>query len=129
MIALTLSMLGGILALVSSVVAASTVYLVLVSISGLAVVIVWMAIAYSEINFRKAWLKAGHTTDELTFKTPWYPLIPWAAFILSLLSCVLIVFDPTQRPALFYMIPFLILCYVVYYVKIKVHPTKNRSDK
>ncbi|WP_156319432.1 amino acid permease [Lentilactobacillus parafarraginis] len=129
MIALSLSMLGGILALVSSVVAASTVYLVLVSISGLAVVIVWMAIAYSEINFRKAWLKAGHTTDELTFKTPWYPLIPWAAFILSLLSCVLIVFDPTQRPALFYMIPFLILCYVVYYVKIKVHPTKNRSDK
>lgn len=129
MIALSLSMLGGILALVSSVVAASTVYLVLVSISGLAVVIVWMAIAYSEINFRKAWLKASHTTEELTFKTPWYPLIPWAAFILSLLSCVLIVFDPTQRPALFYMIPFLILCYVVYYVKIKVHPTKNRSDK
>ncbi len=101
MIALVLSMIGGVLTLISSVVAASTVYLVLVSISGLAVVIVWMAIAYSEINFRKQWLKDGHTVDELKFKTPWYPLIPWAAFILSFLSCVLIVFDPTQRPALF----------------------------
>ena len=115
MIALVLSMLGGILALISSVVAASTVYLVLVSISGLAVVIVWMAIAYSQINFRKQWLKSGHSVSELKFKTPWYPVVPWAAFILSFLSCVLIVFDPTQRPALFYMIPFIAACYAVYY--------------
>ncbi len=115
MIALVLSMLGGVLALISSVVAASTVYLVLVSISGLAVVIVWMAIAYSQINFRKQWLKSGHSVSELKFKTPWYPVIPWAAFILSFLSCVLIVFDPTQRPALFYMIPFIAACYAVYY--------------
>lgn len=117
MLALCLSMLGGILALVSSVVAASTVYLVLVSISGLAVVIVWMAIALSEINFRKQFLKDGHKLSELKFKTPWYPVVPWAAFIMSLLSCVLIVFDPNQRSALFYMIPFLILCYGVYYGK------------
>lgn len=115
MIALVLSMLGGILALISSFVAASTVYLVLVSISGLAVVIVWMAIAYSQINFRKQWLKSGHSVSELKFKTPWYPVVPWAAFILSFLSCVLIVFDPTQRPALFYMIPFIAACYAVYY--------------
>lgn len=40
MTALRLSMIGGLLALLSSVVAASTVYLVLVSVSGLAVVIV-----------------------------------------------------------------------------------------
>ena len=117
MIALCLSMIGGILALISSVVAASTVYLVLVSISGLAVVIVWMAIVLSEINFRKQFLKSGHSLNELKFKTPWYPVVPWAAFIMSLLSCVLIIFDPNQRSALFYMIPFLILCYAVYYGK------------
>ena len=117
MIALSLSKLGGIFALVSSVVAASTVYLVLVSISGLAVVIVWMAIAYSEINFRKSFLKHGHDLSELKFKTPWYPIVPWAALILSFLSCALIVFDPNQRSALFYMIPFLILCYGFYYGK------------
>ncbi|MFD1125199.1 amino acid permease [Lentilactobacillus raoultii] len=125
MIALVLSMLGGILALISSVIAASTVYLVLVSISGLAVVLVWMAIAYSEIKFRKRWLKAGHRKADLKFKTPWYPLVPWAAFVLSLLSCLLIVFDPTQRPALFYMIPFLIGCYLVYYVKTSLKKFKH----
>lgn len=125
MLALVLSMAGGILALISSVVAASTVYLVLVSISGLAVVIVWMAIALSEINFRKTWLAAGHSVDELKFKTPWYPVLPWTAFILCLLSCVLIVFDPTQRPALFYMIPFVGLCYIVYYGKAKLSERKK----
>lgn len=119
LIALSLSMVGGILALLSSVVAASTVYLVLVSISGLAVVVVWMAIAYSQIRFRQDWLATGHTVDELTFKTPWYPVVPWAAFILSFLSCVLIIFDPTQRMALFYMVPFIGFCYLAYYVKAK----------
>lgn len=127
MIALVLSMMGGILALISSVVAASTVYLVLVSISGLAVVLVWMAIAYSQINFRKQWLKNGHLASELKFRTPWYPFIPWAAFILSFLSCVLIIFDPTQRPALFYMIPFLAGCYLLYYGKTKLKQKRRRD--
>jgi S-methylmethionine transporter len=117
LLALVASMLGGVLALLSSVVAASTVYLVLVSISGLAVVLVWMAIALSEINFRKSWVRSGRPLSELKFKTPWYPVVPWVAFIASLLSCVLIVFDPTQRTALLYMIPFVLCCYGVYCAK------------
>lgn len=115
-VALCFSMLGGILALISSVVAASTVYLVLVSISGLAVVIVWMAIALSEINFRKEFLKAGHRLEELKFKTPCYPWIPYFALIASGLSCLLIWFDPQQRIALYCTIPFVALCYLFFYI-------------
>lgn len=125
--ALIASMLGGLLALLSSVIAASTVYLVLVSISGLAVVLVWMAIALSEINFRKFWIKSGHSVNELKFRTPWYPIVPWAAFLTSLLSCVLIIFDPTQRPALFYMIPFVLGCYILYYIKIVIRKHSNQK--
>ncbi|MFT8424331.1 MAG: amino acid permease [Liquorilactobacillus sp.] len=126
--ALIASMLGGILALLSSVVAASTVYLVLVSISGLAVVLVWAAIALSEINFRKNWIKEGHKVNELKFVTPGYPFIPWIALIASLLSCVLIVFDPTQRSALFYMVPFILGCYGLYFFK-KRHDIKNEQEE
>ncbi|WP_288762025.1 amino acid permease [uncultured Lacticaseibacillus sp.] len=115
LLALAVSMVGGILALASSVVAAGTVYLVLVSISGLAVVIVWMAIALSEINFRRQWLAQGYTVSELKFRTPGFPVVPWAALIMSLLSCVLIVFDPNQRSSLLYMLPFIALCYGFYY--------------
>jgi len=112
-------MLGGILALLSSVYAAGSVYLVLVSISGLAVVIVWMSIALSEINFRKAYLKSGKSLDQLTFKTPGYPIVPWLALILSGLSCLLIWFDPNQRIALYYTVPFVAICYVGYYLRRK----------
>lgn len=75
-IALCLSMIGGLLALLSSIFAADTIYLVLVSVSGLAVVIVWAAIALAELNFRKHFLKSGHSLSELKYKTPWYPVIP-----------------------------------------------------
>lgn len=63
MLALCLSMLGGILALVSSVVAASTVYLVLVSISGLAVVIVF----HHKSNSAFQEMLAFYATRILTF--------------------------------------------------------------
>lgn len=62
-LSLVVSMLGGIFALISSKVAASTVYLVLVSISGLAVVFVWTAIAWSELKFRRAFLKLRSSTQ------------------------------------------------------------------
>lgn len=115
-VSLAVSMLGGILALLSSVVAADTVYLVLVSISGLAVVFVWMAIALSEFNFRKQFLAAGHSLSELKYQTPGYPFVPLFAFISSALSCILIWFDPQQRVALYWTLPFVLICYLGYQI-------------
>ena len=109
-LSLVVSMLGGIFAFISSKVADSTVYLVLVSISGLAVVFVWTAIAWSELKY----------------KTPWYPVIPYFAFISSLLSCVLIWFDPTQRVALYYTIPFVAICYLGHHFWLK--SKKNNEE-
>lgn len=129
-LALLLSMLGGILALLSSVYAAGTVYLVLVSVSGLAVVFVWIAIALCEIIFRRHFLAAGHQVSELKYHTPWYPVIPWFAFIASTLSCILIWFDPAQRIGLYCTVPFVILCYATYYALAawRKHVGKKRSS-
>ncbi|MCQ2556619.1 MAG: amino acid permease [Ligilactobacillus sp.] len=120
-VAVGASMLGGILSLLSSIYAADTVYLVLVSISGLAVVIVWMAIAYCQILFRQRFLTQGRSVSDLKFKTPLYPFVSWFAFIASLLSCLLIWFDPSQRVALYWTIPFVFIAYVghLVYEKIK----------
>lgn len=115
-LAVIFSMLGGILSLLSSVYAAGTIYLVLVSISGLAVVIVWMAIAICQLNYRRRFLAAGHSVDELKYRTPWYPVVPWFAFLASLASCLLIWFDPSQRVALYWTVPFVALCYGGYYL-------------
>ena len=113
--ALLISMLGGILALFSSVWAADQVYMVLVSISGFAVVAVWMGIAASQYFFRKQFVAGGGNVDDLVFKTPLYPIVPIAAFVLCGLSLIGIGFDPAQRIALYCGVPFVLLTYAAYY--------------
>ncbi|MBT2758172.1 S-methylmethionine permease [Mesobacillus foraminis] len=114
--AVVFSMLGGGLALFSSIIAPDTVYLVLVSISGLAVVVVWMSIAASQFLFRRQYIREGNSVEDLGYRTPLYPLVPIASFILCLASCIGIAFDPAQRVALYCGIPFIVICYAGYYI-------------
>lgn len=67
----------------------------------------------------------GHQGSELKFKTPWYPVVPWLAFITSTLSCFLIWFDPAQRIALYYTVPFVLICYFGYQWYAHHSKTKN----
>ncbi|WP_353853909.1 S-methylmethionine permease [Bacillus sp. Bos-x628] len=126
--ALILSMIGGILSLLSSVIAPETVYLVLVSISGLAVVVVWMGIAASQFMFRKKFLQDGGQLNDLKFRTPLYPVVPIAAFLLCLASVIGIAFDPNQRIALICGIPFIILCYAAYYMTAWIRKKREELD-
>ncbi|WP_338779066.1 S-methylmethionine permease [Metabacillus sp. FJAT-52054] len=114
--ALLLSMAGGGLALLSSVIAPDTVYIVLVSISGLAVVAVWMSISASQFFFRRQYIRQGKSVEDLGYRTPFYPFVPIASFVLCLASLIGIAFDPTQRIALYCGIPFILFCYGSYYV-------------
>ncbi|MGE6631901.1 S-methylmethionine permease [Bacillus sp. NPDC077027] len=125
--ALILSMVGGFLSLLSSVVAPETVYLVLVSISGLAVVIVWMGIAASQFMFRRSFLQNGGQLSDLKFRTPLYPIVPIAAFLLCLASVIGIAFDPNQQIALVCGIPFIILCYVAYYLTVYIRKKREEN--
>lgn len=118
-LAMCICMIGGLFALLSSFIAADTVYLVLVSVSGLAVVLVWVSITACHLVFRKQYLAAGNKLEDLKYRAPGFPYLSWAALILSALSCVLIVFDPTQRPALFYTVPFVALCYLAHWLLTK----------
>ncbi|WP_366181570.1 amino acid permease [Actinomyces timonensis] len=114
-LAMGLSMVGGLAALLTSVYAASTVYLVLVSVSGLAVVLVWVAISASHLSFRRRWVAEGRGAKELAYRAPGYPWVPIAALVLTTASCLLIVFDPVQRPALGITAVFLAVCYGGYW--------------
>lgn len=115
--ALVFSMLGGLLALSSYAFSEDTVYLILSSVSALAVVAVWMSISVCQYLFRKQFIADGNDISALKFRTPFYPLVPILTFIMCLISCVGIAFDPELRPALYYGIPFIIICYVAYFVQ------------
>ncbi|MFL6532002.1 MAG: S-methylmethionine permease, partial [Pseudomonas sp.] len=114
--AIIVSMAGGAASLLSSVFAADTIYLALVSISGLAVVMVWMSIAASQIGFRRHYVANGGDIRDLKFRVRGYPWVPLGALVCCSLACVGIAFDPEQRVALYFGLPFIAWCYFVYYI-------------
>ncbi|MEH0835048.1 S-methylmethionine permease [Pectobacterium cacticida] len=114
--AISVSMLGGLLALFSSVVAPDTVYVALSAISGFAVVAVWLSICASHYQFRRHYLRAGKPLSDLQYRAPGYPFTPVLGFLMCLLACVGLAFDPSQRIALWCGVPFVALCYGSYYI-------------
>lgn len=117
LIAIIFSMAGAGASLLSSFIAPDTVYLALVSISGLAVVLVWISISISQIYFRREYLRQGGNINMLKFRVKLFPLVPALSIILCLLACVGIAFDPTQRVALYFSIPFVMFCYLFFWLK------------
>lgn len=115
LLALSVSLAVGLVSLASSVVAPATVYLVLVSIAGFAVVAVWMSIVASLFFHRRKFVRDGGDVKALPYRTPLYPLVPILAFVLLLTSMVAIAFDPNQVAALYFGVPFVIVCYVFFW--------------
>jgi len=115
LVALIVSLAIGLVSLISSVIAAETVYLVLVSIAGFAAVAVWMSIVAAQFFHRRAFLRAGGDLSSLAYRTPLYPLVPILAFVLLTASIVAIAFDPQQVAALYFGLPFVGLCYLFFW--------------
>ena len=53
---------------------------------------------------------------DLVYRTPWYPLVPIRLFLMCLASLIGIAFDPTQRVALYFGVPFIVVCYIVHHL-------------
>jgi S-methylmethionine transporter len=66
--------------------------------------------------FRRRHLAAGGSLQQLAYRAPLYPLTPILGFLLCLLACVGLAFDPSQRIALWCGIPFVLFCYAAYHV-------------
>lgn len=116
--ALLLSMVGALLSLFASFYAEDTVFLALVSIAGFSVVVVWLSIPLAQIRFRKEWLKE-HKEEELSFKTPLNPILPYITIGLLLVSVIGLAWDESQRAGLYFGLPFVALCYFYYYLRHK----------
>ncbi|MET3293194.1 UNVERIFIED_CONTAM: arginine/ornithine permease [Brevibacillus sp. OAP136] len=117
------------LSLLSSVFAEDTVYLWLLSVAGMAGVVVWMAIAASQFMFRKRFLADGGKLEELKFHTPLYPFVPIAAFLICAVILVSLVFIPDQRMAIYCGVPFTVGCYVFYFVRQRKKTHVEKTEK
>ncbi|MFS0906613.1 amino acid permease [Priestia aryabhattai] len=128
----TIVISGG--SLITSVVAAETVYLWLISISGMVTIVVWMSICASQFFFRRRFIAEGGNLKDLKFKTPLYPIVPILGFGLYGLILISLIFIPNQRIGLYCGVPLIVFCYVYYHfivkknLKVKSHDN-NIMDK
>ncbi|MDF9527950.1 hypothetical protein P9G36_22830 [Bacillus cereus] len=106
-----------------------TVYLWLISISGVITIIVWMSICVSQFFFRKHYLATGGKIEDLKFKTPLYPLVPILGFGLYGIILISLIFIPEQRLGIYCTVPFIIFCYTYYHFKIKKRNSTNTHSE
>lgn len=118
------------LALISSVVAPDTVFLWLTGISGFAGIMVWMGVALSQYVFRRRFIAEGNSVHDLKYRVRLFPFVPIFAIVLCIVALVGLAFDQEQKIALYYGIPFTIICYLVHYLFYRhKHPKQEQTGK
>ena len=103
------------------------IYLWLVAASGLTGFIAWVGIAISHYRFRRAFIKQGHSLDELKYSATWFPIGP----IITLILCILVIcgqnitsfanLDWEQIGITYISVPLVLILYIGYKIKYKTH--------
>lgn len=127
--ALVFTMTFSLLSLLTSVMEADTVFILLMSIAGIAVTISWMGIALSQFMFRRKYVRDGGKVEDLKYKVRFYPFVPLFCIAFCLLILGFLAVDPTQRIGLIYGVGFFVFCMLVYQFKLsKQKKARNEAD-
>ena len=114
-IAILVTMIGGLPGLLSEQFGADFIFKNLLGVAAFTMVIVWMSICWSQFNFRRTWLKQGHSLAKLKFRTPWYPLVPILGFITCTITGLSMAADPEMLSGFIGCLLFMAACYASYY--------------
>ncbi|MEI4828977.1 amino acid permease [Bacillus sp. FJAT-53711] len=117
--ALLVSLGFALLSLLTSIIAANTLFVVLLAISGIGTTIAWAVIALSHISFRRSYVKNGGKLEDLVFRVKWYPFVPISSFIMCVGIILSLVLDPNQRASFYWATAFVVVCYVYYLARFK----------
>ncbi|MEH7125953.1 amino acid permease [Bacillus sp. JJ1773] len=116
---LLISLGFALLSLLTSVIAANTLFVVLLAISGIGTTIAWATISLSHINFRRQYIKSGGKLEDLAYRVKWYPFVPISSFIMCVGIILSLLLDPTQRASVYWSVGFIVVCYVYYNLRLK----------
>ncbi|MFD2642834.1 amino acid permease [Pseudomonas japonica] len=114
--ALCITLCFALISLMTSFVAADTLFMVLMAVSGMSGTVTWIVIALAQYRFRKAFLSEGGKLEELKYRAPLYPLVPLLCITLCSSLFVFLAMDETQRPSLYWGFGFIALCYAAYFM-------------
>lgn len=114
--ALSITLCFALVSLMTSFVAADTLFMVLMAVSGMAGTVTWIVIALAQYNFRRAYIKGGGKVSDLKYRAPWFPFLPLLCIALCCSLFVFIALDATQRPSLYWGFGFIAICYGAYFL-------------
>lgn len=104
------------LSLLTSVIAEDTLFVVLLSISGIGGTLTWLAIAVAQIGFRRQYIKNGGKVEDLKYRVKLYPFVPILCIVMCLFIFAFTFYDETQRTSLYWGFGFIGACYLYYYL-------------
>ena len=110
-------------AIVTSFIAAGTVYLFLISLLASIDIFIYGIDCICQMRFRKLFIADGNKVEDLVYKTPFYPFTPILAIVLYSLVVLAMLFDPTERIAVYAGVPSILALYVGY----KLFSSKNKN--
>lgn len=119
LIAIMATMLGALPGLLSEFFAPKAIFVNLLNIAAFTMVIVWISICISQLNFRRERYKAGKTRQDLKFSAPLYPIVPILGGIFCLITGLSMAVDPSMRASFIGCLVIMMLCYVHYYWRVK----------
>lgn len=119
--ALLISLAFALLSLLTSVVAADTLFMVLMAVSGMAGTVTWIVIALAQYRFRREHMAKGGSVSDLKFASPLFPVIPIACIGLCSVLLIFLAIDPVQRTSLYWGCGFIAACYLAYYLLRRKH--------
>lgn len=118
--AIVFTNLFGILSVMNVSSGAGKAYGYIVNLSGVSTFLVWGAISFTHIRFRKAWAAQGRTPDQLPFRSLWFPYNAYfglcANIFLALVQgwTTLSPFDAGTFVDAYILLPLFVIVYVVY---------------
>ncbi|MGC5699122.1 amino acid permease [Pseudomonas sp. NFXW11] len=114
--ALAVTLCFALISLMTSFIAADTLFMVLMAVSGMAGTVTWIVIALAQYRFRRQFLAEGGQLEQLKYRAPWFPLVPLLCIVLCSSLFVFLALDETQRPSLYWGSGFIALCYGAYFL-------------
>lgn len=113
-------------ALLGEIYGAGQVYIIILSVAGMAGILGWMAICLAQFNFRRQYLAAGKKLGDLKYRTPFYPLVPILGFGINLAVIIGSWFDADTRVGVIAIFPFTIALIICYYLFVKPKRTADQ---
>lgn len=99
----------------------------LINVISFTVIIVWVSVSISQYSFRKQYLKAGHSLEDLPYKAPFLPFLQLIGITGCIIGVIGSAMDKDQRIGMILTIVFAVVCYIGYYFTQKANEN-NKKD-